>query len=93
MEGFLDRFETGEYQIETYGNSSFGAEDWIYRFICKKNDNTERRFELRTRIIQTRQFYLSERIDKKWDAIIHFPGRPSYDSVKSQLINYLSRGN
>ncbi len=90
MRGFIDSFQIENYHVKVYGNTEYKAEDWIYRFVCESPSGNQRLFELRTQIIESRQFYLSERISGKWKAIIHFPARPSYQVVKTKLVNYLS---
>ena len=91
MKGLIDSFTVGEYTIEAYGNVGYSAEDWIYRFNCKNSSEVKRRFEFRTKIIESRQFYLCERISGKWKAIVYFPGKPGYAIVKQRLIEYLER--
>ena len=82
VKGLIDSFTVGGYTIEAYGNVGYSAEDWIYRFKCRTSNGEERRFELRTKIIESRQFYLCERISDKWKAIVYFPGKPGYAIVK-----------
>jgi len=87
----FEEFVVGDYNVKAYENKNYAAEDWLYRFICQKSDGAKREFALRTKIIQSRQFYLSEKLSGGWESVSYFDARPTYQVVKLRLIEILTR--
>lgn len=87
----IEEFSAYGYTIKAYENREYQAEDWLYRFECVDKAGNKREFALRTKIIQSRQFYLSEKLKGGWENIAYFDARPTYSVVKNKLLEILSR--
>lgn len=88
----IEEFSAYGYIVKAYENRNYEPEDWLYRFECADKYGKKREFALRTKIIQKRQFYLSEKLTGGWENIAYFDARPNYPVVKAKLIEILSRG-